>query len=517
MLNSSPKLTLGVLTLAICAYFCGGYANNVSMNAIGDLTVAMVDDHSLQIDRYSGNSNDISAREGHIYSGFGPGLSLLLVPVYLALKPMFALVPDSMMHRVDTALSNGIYAKHGRLKSTESRAKVVLLILAGTLFVAIPLGMLAAFHVVRICRALIPELSRSDLSGLAFIAAFGTIAFAFTVHLTHTAVAACLIWIALARSLRSEPGESAWAMAWNGLLLGFAPCVDYPASMYALYAAACIVLVARPTVRARTAMLLGGGALPALAVAWAYHFAAFGSAFTNAYRFRVREIDRGIFDIRHLGPTLPNPEKLYVAFLHPYSGLVLYFPLLLLGSALACYFVITERERVRRYFWAVGALTMLTNIGIYSCYPLAVGPASGPIFGVRYTMYSAPFALVAVAALLARLPQRGLARKALFALAILNAIPVLAYVLYGAPVFPSRGYWPLLTQVGPGNYSMTKLYDARLWKYPILAWLGAAVIGALLLAWKRAAGRLIDNWPSTPVSVETSVSATADAAVARRT
>jgi|SRR6185369_3550855 len=499
MINSSHKLTLVGITLVIYAYFCGGYANSVSMNAIGDLTVAMVDDHSLQIDRYAGNSNDVSAREGHIYSGFGPGLSFLLVPVYLALKPVFALVPESVMGRLDTALSNGIYAKHGRLKSTESRAKVVILIVAGTLFIAIPLGMLAAFQIVRASRMLFPKLSSADLTRLAFIASFGTIVFAFAIHLTHTAVAACLIWIAVARSLRAAPVESGQATLWNGLLLGFAPCVDYPASMYACYAGAFIISSVRRELRVRTAAVLGAGAIAASVPSWAYHLGAFGSAFTNAYRFRVREVDRGIFDIRHLGPTLPNPEKLYVAFLHPFSGLVLYFPLLLLGVVLACYFLITERERLRRLFWALAAATMLTNIGIYSCYPLAVGPASGAIFGVRYAIYSAPFALIAVAALGPRLVQGGLARKTLFALAIFNAVPVVAFVLYGAPVFPSRGYGALLAHVGPGNYSLTKLYDAGLFKYPFLSWLGAAVIVGLLLFWKRTAARLIGHWSAAPV------------------
>ena len=145
---------------------------------------------------------------------------------------------------------------------------------------------------------------------------------------------------------------------------------------------------------------------------------------------------------------------------------------------------------------------MLTNVGVYSCYPLSVGPASGPIFGVRYTMYSAPFVLIAIAASLARLPQGRLGRTALLALAIFNAVPVLAFVLYGSPVFPARGYWALLVHVGPGNYALTKLYEAGLLKYPFLAWLGAALIGGLLFLWRRTAGGLIDHWVSAPVSVE---------------
>jgi hypothetical protein len=117
-------------------------------------------------------------------------------------------------------------------------------------------------------------------------------------------------------------------------------------------------------------------------------------------------------------------------------------------------------------------------------------------------MYSAPFALIAIAAMLARLPQGRFARKVLLALAIFNAVPVLAFVLYGSPVFPSRGYWALLMQVGPGNYTLTKLYEAGLLKYPFLAWLGAALIGGLLIFWRRAAGRLIDHWSASSAMVD---------------
>jgi hypothetical protein len=507
---SAAKLTVVAVTLIIYGYFCGGYANNVSMNAVGDLTLALTDDHSARIDRYHGNSNDISERDGHFYSGFGPGLSFLLVPVYVAIKPALALIPESVMQRLDSSLSEGIYAKHGRLKSTESRAKVVLLIVAGTLVVAAPLGMLAMFHVIRTSRTLFPRLSADDLLRLAVVAAFGTIMAAFSIHLTHTAVAACLVWIAIARSVHATPGESARSTLWNGLLLGLAPSIDYPASMYALYAVVFIVLIAQREARIKTALLLGAGAVPSLALSWAYHFAAFGAAFTNAYRFRVRTIDRAIFDIRHPGPTLPNPEKVYVAFLHPYSGLVLYHPLLLLGAVLAGYFFIVERARVQKLFWGLALATMLTNIGIYCTYPLEVGPGAGPIFAVRYTMYSTPFALLALAALLVRLPTGHIARKGLFALALLNAVPVVAFVLYGSPVYPSRGYWTLLAQIGPANYTLTKLYEAGIVKSSLFAWLGVGLVSGLIVAWRRAASHLLRHWLAIPAGNEPIRSRSAD-------
>jgi hypothetical protein len=496
---SAAKVVVIATTLIIYGYFCGGYANNVCMNAIGDLTMAITDQHSVQIDRYHENSNDISVRDGHFYSGFAPGLSFLMVPVYLAMKPIFAVIPTSVMDRLDSSLSNAAYAKHGRLRSTESRARVVMLIVAATLGIAAPLGMLVTFYILRTCRLLFPELSTDDTVRLAIITTFGTIIAAFSIHLTHTAVAACLVWIVIARVLNASretapvPGVSVKAMLWNGLLLGFAPVIDYPASLYALYAALFIVCLNSET-RIKTALLLGAGAAPSLASSWAYHFVAFGSPFTNAYRFRVRTVDRAIFDIRDLGPTLPNPEKLYAAFLHPYSGLVLYHPLLLLSGVLAGYFLIVERRRLQRLFWGLAAATIVTNVGIYCTYPLNVGPSSGPIFAVRYTMYSTPFALVALAALLVQLRTRHIAPTALVGLAVLNAVPVFAFVLYGSPVYPSRGYWALLTQLGPANYTLTKLFEARILNTPIFSWLGVCVIASLFIYWRRAVGDLIREW-----------------------
>ncbi len=504
-----PRLGLAALMLITYGYFCGGYVNNVCTNAVADLTIAMVDHHTFHIDAYAGNSNDISERDGHFFSGFGPGLSFMLVPVYVAIKPVLGLIPAHVLQTAGAKLSAGIYAKTGHLRSTNSRMTVLLLIVAGTALVSIPLGMLTTWYVVLTSRCLVPRLSGHDATLVAFVTAFGTIILVYSVNLIHTGVAAFLMWIVVARSMRARSPTTP-ATIWNGFLLGLAPAIDYPAASYVACAGVFVLLLAQPSERAKAAVrLAAGAATPGLALL-AYHWSAFGSPFTNAYRFRVRTVDQSVFDVTNLDSSLPNAQKLYVAFLNPNSGLLLYFPLLLLAIGVVGYLLYTERDHFRKLFWGLTGAIITINLAIYCSFPLALGPGNAPGFGVRYMMYSAPFVMVAFAALLARLPADGhpAARRALLGLAFINAVPSWAYACYGSPAFPARDYWRLLMEVGPGTYTWTKLHDARLLTTPVWAWLGAAAISVLIFFWARLVRRLLVNGSlrekpsSTPMMVE---------------
>ena len=494
------RLKLLALTLIIYAYFCNGYVNNVSMNAIADATIAMVDNHTLQIDPYASNSNDIDERAGHYYSGFAPGLSFLLVPVYVVLKPALALVPERVMARMDQKLSDSLYARHGSLNSTNCRTRVMILVGVGTLLIGFSIGILAAFEVLRVSRRLLPHLSEIDLSWLALLTSFGSIMMSFTIQLAHTSIAAWLVWIAVARALCEPARRSAKSLLLCGALIALAPTIDYPGAIYGGFAALFTLYLTAPKERLRVVGLMAAGGVAPIAASLSYHRAAFGSALTNSYRFRARAVDKSIFDVHHAALSLPNAAKLYVGFLHPYSGLVLYHPLLLVSTGLLGYFFVTERERVRKAFWALGSLTAIVNVFIYCSYPLEVGPASGPIFAVRYTAYSTPFALVAIAMLLSKLPVGHWGRKALAVLALANAIPVWAFALYGSPVFPARNYGELFAQLGPASYTLTKLHEARLLMSPIWGWLGTALIATLLVSWWRAAARLLEARPKNLAS-----------------
>jgi hypothetical protein len=494
-MRAKLRRVIGVVTVTfvIYAYFLGGYINNVMTNASADLAIALVDDHSLQIDPYYGNSSDVSTRNGHIYSGFGPGLAFLLVPVYVVIKPVIALIPPRYLAQMDQRLYEGARINSPQLRPTPGRTVALLLVVAGTLSVAIPLSIVSGFEIVAMCRRYFPGLTQRELVGLLFLFSFGTIALAFAANLSHTSVAALLIWIASCQGMRLHDGRYGLGrLAAIGFLLGLATIVDYQASLFSLYAGLFLLWLCAPRQRLRAAAVLGLGALPPIVSNLVYNLVAFGSAFTNAYRFRFREADRSIFSFSNLGASLPTPAKLYVGFLGPFSGILLYHPLLVIGFFVTAYCAVTDTDRGRRPFWILGVAMMLTNVAIYSSYPLSVGPGSLPTFAIRYTMYSVPFVIVGLAALVHGWGgKRQWLSRALLVLAVLNALPVWIFLFYGMPVYPKRGYARLLSEIGPGSYTLTKLHEGHILGSAIWGWGGLGVIVALLLLWRRTALAMI--------------------------
>src|SRR5438552_64190 len=80
-----PALLLMLMRLVAYTY---GIARGPLSNADARvaLTRAIVDDHTLRIDRYAAGLADRSAYRGHFYTDKAPGTSLLAVPVYAALR-----------------------------------------------------------------------------------------------------------------------------------------------------------------------------------------------------------------------------------------------------------------------------------------------------------------------------------------------------------------------------------------------------------------------------------------------
>ena len=69
-----------------------------------DLTIVLVDRGKVTIDEYHLNSDDTSYKDGKYYSGLAPGLSVLAVPLYLAVKSAFFFVPEELEERLDSFL-----------------------------------------------------------------------------------------------------------------------------------------------------------------------------------------------------------------------------------------------------------------------------------------------------------------------------------------------------------------------------------------------------------------------------
>src|SRR6266566_106743 len=77
---------LFLLSLFAAAYFYAGAGWN--QNATFDLTRAVVERHTLNIDAYAGNTGDVSYANGHVYANKAPALSFLAAIPYAALHAL---------------------------------------------------------------------------------------------------------------------------------------------------------------------------------------------------------------------------------------------------------------------------------------------------------------------------------------------------------------------------------------------------------------------------------------------
>src|SRR5579871_1571530 len=146
-----PAMLLALMAFVAYAYFVprGPLANADTRVA---LTRAIVDDHTLAIDRYAAGLSDRSAYHAHFYTDKVPGVSLLAVPVYALL----------------------------RLTLPAAFFGPALFFMVRYLLTVIVLSLPAAVFVGLLWRFLLPTLGRRRAALLAVGYAFGTMAWALS-------------------------------------------------------------------------------------------------------------------------------------------------------------------------------------------------------------------------------------------------------------------------------------------------------------------------------------------------
>lgn len=275
---------LFILTLIACAYFYAGGGWN--QNSQLDLTRAIVERHTLAIDRYALNTGDVSRHGGHTYSNKSPGLSWMAAVPYAA-----------------------IYALESHAGIDVSDARV--LSLNGylcTLFVVAPFAALIPALLYRAARrrGFPPGWSAT----VALAAALATQSWPYSTFFVLHVPSGALMLLAL-RTRR--PG-------WAGFFAASAAAVNYLCAPAILFFA---------LLRRRDAWRFAAGAVPPLAALAVYQRVCFG-AFTTITiakedpRFLARGATMGVF-----GP--PTPDALYGITLSPYRGLFFFAPVLIMA------------------------------------------------------------------------------------------------------------------------------------------------------------------------------------------
>jgi hypothetical protein len=302
-------ILLGAATLFSFLYFYEGGGWN--QNSRFDLLRAIVEHHSLQIDAYHENTQDLAHFAGHYYSDKAPGLVFLAVPFALVARPalrMAGIDPES------------------------PRGELALSYLVSSGAVALPAALAA------VCLFFLGLRFTADTNAAAFgtlIMCLGTPLWAYaSLFWAHALVGSCLVF-AFAAALQLDRSTSPradflWALA-VGFAAGWATVTEYPAAPASALLAFLALSRAWPRGIAARWRVTAGVALGApicLGVLLSYLHAAFG-AFRPSYSYYDPNSFSFMQQQGYLGLTYPHPDRLLKLLFGCSRGLLFASPVLI--------------------------------------------------------------------------------------------------------------------------------------------------------------------------------------------
>lgn len=263
------------------------------------LTRSLIEDHTVTIDRFAGETYDYAVRAGHIYSDKAPGMSFL------------AVVPVEALRAADAAAGK---QESAPVWNREAHLWAIRVATTGVLF------LLAVFLVGRVAEGIAPG------TGAATAVTFGLGTLVSPLAATtfgHVGAGA----LAFGAFVLAWRGRSPAVYAGAGLAAGAAVLMEYQAALLALVVLAYTAWRAR----ARGAALFIAGGLPAAVALGAYDLAAFGSPFRLSYDYVANDFARaqqqGFF-----GLHVPSREGFREVLLDG-QGLLVVSPVLVLAAA----------------------------------------------------------------------------------------------------------------------------------------------------------------------------------------
>lgn len=379
-------LLLFLALLACYAYFPPRWGD-WNQNSRFNLVMAMVEDGTVRIDKYVGNTGDFAYYEGHYYSDKAPGLALLGVPVYAAGR---ALLTSAGLNETTSAVA-GSQALEATLRPggagvTPDRLRYFAgLTLTAFIVVAVPsaaMGALFYWLAGQLGCGLRQRLAATLLFGLA------TSAFPYAnTFVGHQPAAAMLLGaFGLLLLIKREALPRTWLVG-VGLLLGWAVITEYPTALIAgllgLYAMMSVDKAPR------VFLSLAVGATPPLLLMAAHNLISFGTPLPVGYAHSL--LWEEVHGTGFMSLTYPHPEALWGVTFGVHRGLFFLSPFLLF--AIPGYFTLFRDAGRRPEFWVL----LLAPLSFLLFNASSVMWQGGYGVGPRYLLPSLPFLALAAA------------------------------------------------------------------------------------------------------------------------
>ncbi len=331
--QSSPTTRRHELIIVLLLLLCYGYTfprwADPNQNSRLDMVVAVVEDHTFQIDKYVWNTVDYADRDGHYYSDKAPGVAWLGIPVYAALKLALDLpVLDALTERLANSKAfqstlretgTGVQKQKVRFALAQVALTFIISAIPAALFGSVLYRFLGAF-------------TSSTLSRTVLVLSYGllTPVFAYAPAFYGHQLSAVLVFSAFYLVFAAQHPLSTRALVGVGVLLAYAIVTEYPAALIAgiVYLYTCSVLY-RQGQWQRIAWVTAAGLV--IALGWmSYNTVVFGGPLKLGYTSSTLWHDK--HDAGFLSLTLPTWEAFWGITFGLFRGLFVLSPWLLLAA-----------------------------------------------------------------------------------------------------------------------------------------------------------------------------------------
>lgn len=381
------RLLLFLTLLGCFGYFFPRWAD-WNQNSRFNLVQALVDDGTVKIDRYVGNTGDYAYIGGHYYSDKAPGMAVLGVPVYAAVRSLIPTLRGGSLPAAaaDNDALRATLRVGGSGLSSEKLSYFFALTVTTSLTVALPSALLGVLF-FDVSGHL--GLSRRQRLLATLLYGLATPAFAYANAFVGHQTAAFLLFAAFAVlfGIRRGALPRAWLPA-AGFLIGYAAITEYPTALIGgllgLYA---LLTLGQPR---DTLVRLTIGLLPPLFILIVYDLVAFGTPLPVGYLHSTLWTD--VHQTGFVSLTYPRPEALWGITFSPHRGLFFLSPFLL--WALPGYAALWTNRARRPEFW----LLLLAPLALLLFNGSSVMWSGGFAVGPRYLVPMLPFLALAAAA-----------------------------------------------------------------------------------------------------------------------
>jgi hypothetical protein len=479
--HSDRQIAAAIFCTALLAYsyLLGHPDQDHNANSRWDMVRAIVEDHSLIIDRFHHNTSDKAFVNGHFYSDKAPGSALLGVLVY------------APIHALNQA-TGGVISEFAALNITR------------WFVVSIPSALLASL-VFLACRRLGCSALWAALLALAF--ALGTPALPYaTLYYSHqlSASLALLVVLLITPPTGSPPGwqPTTRTLVAAGLISALRIANEYQLSLVAVV---CLVYLTYSLTPRSRVCWFALGLLPGVLGLALYNTAMFGSPWTFSYHLEATDAFQAEMSSGFASVTYPKPDALWYVSFSLARGLFSLSPFLILAFV-GAWFTLQQKPRNPLLIIAI-----LVGFGFIGFNAAIAAPHGGWTCGPRYALPGTPFLAILCAVPLGY--GRSPWWKAIFAglacVSIVKLVTVTVIDPHAPEVVanPLLDYWLPMGRLGYSSINPAFALGATGWltAIPLLLILAAAIAAIVKISRRTSVS---DTW-SMPLRQGVAIAAAA--------